>query len=141
MNAPPTSACPRCSGFGWVPTQGPSNWYEHDWRLMLDPSVAWEPCPRCRSEHPLARLQRNLARMLIARFEGMATSWSDDHGWRRADLQRDQVLLRWRDIACVGSQSADAGWMLVSDLGIMRGLARERLAYHCAQAGAPPLPT
>ena len=139
---PPDGApnCPLCSGFGWVPEHGPEDWYHSDWRLMLDPAVTWQPCPRCQREAPMARLQRSLARVLIGRLERLVMAWHETGGWRHARLPSGQHLWRWRDIACIAPGDGDTGWVLVSDLGIMRDLGHGQCTYHARQAGAPELP-
>lgn len=134
-------SCPRCCGFRYEPEGAAPGWYERDWRLLLDPTVAWRPCPDCGDPLPgLARLHEALGGLLVRRLEAAGRDARDLGGWRIARLNEGRVLHRWRDLAVVSPGADGGGWLLISRHGVLRDLDRLTLAHHLHEGGAPDLP-
>jgi hypothetical protein len=136
-----TDGCPVCSGFRWVPEERDhpqGNWYARDWRLMLDPTVSWRPCPRC-SEDTVSwqRLHGDLSALLLKRIDQDARRWVDNGQWRSAIMDGWRRFHRWRHLACLVGD--DDRWMVISDLGVARDLRADRCRYLLDQCGAPEL--
>jgi hypothetical protein len=134
--------CPRCDGFGWVPTGHPDGWYQRDWRLLLDPTVSWERCGRCGPAlADLPRLHQALARYLLGRIENEVQSWRTRGGWELGRCQ-DNPVWRWRHLCAIepGPLSGDEHWLLVSELGVLSCADISVVRRHLTEAGAPDLP-
>lgn len=137
------SECPRCDGFGHVPEGAAPGWYQRDWRLILDPTVAWHPCPDCSPERsPLAVLHQRLTEVLITRMDAAVANWTERGDWRHGRTDDDQAVWRWRDVLCLppGPETDHQGWLLASSLGVRRIDARDEVDVLLHRMGAPPLP-
>lgn len=141
MTEAETGECPTCNGFRWVPDERASlqeGWYTRDWRLMLDPTVAWKPCPQCSVDAvSWQRLHGDLAALLLKRIDQDARRWVDNGQWRSAIMDGWRRVHRWQHLACLVGD--DDRWMVISDLGVARDLSPQRCRYLLDQCGAPEL--
>jgi hypothetical protein len=138
-----TTECPRCEGFGHVPENSGPGWYRREWRILLDPTVSWHPCPDCQRERsPLATLHERLSQVLILRLEGSVPDWVEHGDWRHGVTADGQEVWRWRDVLCLppGPETDHQGWLLVSSLGVRRLGARDECEELLRRLGAPLLP-
>ena len=137
-----SAECPTCDGFGHVPEGEDGGWYRRDWRLILDPTVRWRPCPACRPERsPLSVLHQRLTELLVARMEAAIETWNQRGDWRHGVSDEGQAAWRWRDVLCLppGPETDHQGWLLASDLGVQRVADRAELDQLLHKMGAPPL--
>ena len=134
--------CAHCDGFGHVPEGVATGWYARDWRLLLDPTVRWLPCPTCADSQPvLVRVHERLSRVLIDRLDSQVVEWHPAGGWRSGTTGDGQAVWRWRDVAVLppGPMTDHHGWMLVSSMGVQRALARDECGELLRRMGAPAL--
>lgn len=136
--------CPTCDGFGHVPEGAAPGWYRRDWRLILDPTVAWQPCPDCRVDRsPLSVLHQRLTEILVARLDDSVDGWAERGDWRYGVTDDGQAAWRWRDVLCLppGPETNYESWLLASNLGVQRLDTGDELDDLLRRMGAPPLPS
>ncbi|MFW5846420.1 MAG: hypothetical protein ACOCXJ_09360 [Planctomycetota bacterium] len=131
--------CRHCSGFGWLPQHAASGWYERDWRLLLDPTVVWQRCPRCHDQADLARLHDSLSLLMMRRLDQEVAQWSQDGVWRVGVLDGVRRVYRWQGIACVCNTVEPRRWLVLSAGGVASELDDQACQRLLAAAGAPPL--
>ncbi|TVR42098.1 MAG: hypothetical protein EA402_12245 [Planctomycetota bacterium] len=139
----PDPHCATCDGFGWIPETGPSSgWYRHNWRLILDPTLAWKRCPVCGAQSGLSNVQDCLARLLLLRVLQETETWQR-HGtwwlgyWQGCDLWRDET----ESLLIIGPGPGNPHpWLLISSHGVMDHLSREAVDYHLQRMDRVPLP-
>lgn len=136
--------CPRCDGFGYHPVDVTSHWYRHDWRQLLDPTVSWQRCA-CAVDHgtPLGSLHAQLSQRLLTTLVRDVDTWQTYGGWQAGQLADGQCLWHWRDvlIALPGPLTDHVAYLMVSTLGVQRGVQRAELVKTLETLGAPPLPS
>lgn len=132
--------CSYCDGFGWIPAGEGADWYTRQWRLILDPTVQWNRCRHCADQvDPGKRLQRQLVDLLLRQLDEAVPAGDEDE-WRHGVLEESEVW-RWRHLAIASpGPLTHGGWLLASELGVLRDLNLEAVQHHCERAGAPVFP-
>lgn len=135
--------CSICDGFAWVPEMNAGeNWYQKDWRLLLDSSVKWRRCPQCGDDQPfMKQLHIDLSKVLLQRIEKEATDAAACGLWLTGILKNGMTICRWKDIACVLCDEQADRWKIFSVMGVTDELSRDQCQFFLRQAGAPELPT
>ncbi len=135
--------CSYCDGFHWVPEGSVSkNWYQHDWRLLLDSSTKWIRCPQCGDNQPfMKQLHLDLSKVLLQRIEQEMDDREANGLWLVGKLENDQRICRWKDIACILTDEVSDTWMIFSVMGVTDELTRDQCNFFLSQAGAPALPS
>jgi hypothetical protein len=133
--------CPLCSGFGWVPLDraDPSNWYQRDWRVLLDPTVAWGRCPHCRKPVDLTRLHDDLAAIMLQKLQQEVADWVPDGPWLVGVLDGFRRVYRWQDLACLCRSVQPRRWAVLSTGGVSDDLDDTACRRLLRKAGAPVL--
>ena len=137
------TTCSYCDGFHWVPEgEAGKQWYQRDWRLLLDSSVKWTRCPECGQDQPfMKQLHLDLSKVLLQRIDQELSDRAANGLWLTGLLDKGQHMCRWKDIACVWMDEAADRWMIFSVMGVTDVLSREQCNFFLSQAGAPPLPS
>ncbi len=136
--------CPQCDGFSWIPDavnlDANRSWYQQDWRLLIDPTVSWSPCPSCSQDDvAVERLHGDLAAIMMKRLNRDVNKWSHDGGWDIGVLDNIHAVYRWKSLACICRQIEPRRWMVLSDMGVTDDLTDSQCAELIKRAGAPEL--
>lgn len=135
--------CSYCDDFHWVPqVEDEKNWYQTDWRLLLDPGIHWRRCPECGDDQPfMKQLHLDLSKVLLARIQEELSEHAANGLWLTGLLGNGQHVCRWKDIACVWVDEVKDTWKIFSVMGVTDELTRDQCNFFLSQAGAPFLPT
>ena len=135
--------CNYCDDFHWVPqVDEAKDWYQKDWRVLLDSSVQWRRCPECGDDQPfMKQLHLDLSKVLLARIEEELSEHAANGLWLTGLLKNGQHVCRWKDIACVWLDEVKDTWKIFSVMGVTDELSREQCNFFLHQAGAPVLPS